>query len=102
MSAPQPIKRLSASNQNTAATRTTVSTTVLTAILMIANKGLNWNITLEDLTPWLPAIAVVYGFSLRAMYAIGERFPALERVFFGLKGEPQYESTPLPPPPPQS
>jgi hypothetical protein len=100
MKRPQPVKRLTSSNENKAATRTTVSTTVLTAILMISNKVFKWELTLEDLTPWIPAIAVAYGFALRLMYALGDRFPFQERVFFGIAEQVSYETHTPPPPPP--
>ena len=87
-----PLAKLNGSDQNIASTRTTVNTTVLALIVMFANRFLEWDLTVEDLLPYMPVIVPVYFFFVRLSYAIAEKYPALARVLFGIVKEPVYEA----------
>jgi len=92
------LPKLNGSDQNIASTRTTVNTTVLAMIVMLANKFLNWNLTVEDLLPWMPIIVPVYYAGVRVSYFLAERFPKVATVLFGIVKEPVYDTV-FPPPP---
>lgn len=94
--------KLGGSDQNVASTRTTVNTTVLTVIVLVANRVFGWNITLEDLLPWMPVIVPVYFAAVRVSYYVAERYPQFAKVLFGIVKEPTYDGAPLPPPTPEA
>lgn len=80
----------------TATLRTTWNGTLIAATSVAAAKLLGWEITVDDLAPFLPVIAVVIGVFYRASLAIAARWPMLGTILFGKTTAPEY--SPLPPP----
>ena len=95
------VAKLNGSDQNVASTRTTVNTTVISLIVVLLNKYLNWDLTLEDLLPWMPLIVPVYFAAVRVSYFVAERYPQFARVLFGITKEPVYGAA-FPPPAPDA
>jgi len=81
----------------TATVRTTVNTTALTLIATLATILFDIDIEVDDLLPYLPAIAAVIAVFYRASRAITGRFPKLAYILFGLQSTPSYDP-PAPPP----
>lgn len=75
--------------------RTAVNGTVGTAVLLLLNKLLGWELSLEDLLPYTPLALPVIAAGYRASLWAAERFPSLGWVLFGIRKRPAY-----PPPPP--
>lgn len=70
--------------------RTAYHTTLLTAVILMANKIFGWNITLADAVPFLPAIAVAVGVVYRASIAVSKKWPVLGNILFGINKPPEY------------
>ena len=77
-------------NETVAATRTSVNTTILLYLVIGLNWWRGWNISIEDLTPFLPVIVVVIGFFTRISLAINKKWPPVGWLLFGYKETPNY------------
>lgn len=84
------LPRLTGSDENIASTRTTVNTAVIAVIVMLANQIFGWELTVEQLLPFMPVIVPAYFFVVRVSYYLAERFPTLGRVLFGITAKPLY------------
>jgi spore germination protein YaaH len=86
------------SQMGVAVVRTTVQTTVLTAIAAVIFKVTGVDLKLEDLLPWVPIAAPVAAVFYRASRAIADRFPSIGYILFGIPRPPAYAPPPAPTP----
>lgn len=61
---------------------------VLTALVGFANKWFGWDLTVEQLLPYAPIAAVVGGAVYRAARALGDRYPIIGTILFGINKAP--------------
>lgn len=78
-------------NLNTATVRTTVNMLVLTAIVSVVARYTGWEVKVEDLLPYLPALAPVAAVFYRLSRYLTGRFPVLGWILFGSGKEPEYK-----------
>lgn len=78
-------------NLNTATVRTTVNMLVLTALVSLVARYTGWNVRVEDLLPYLPALAPVAAVFYRLSRFLTHRYPSLGWILFGSGKEPEYK-----------
>lgn len=78
-------------NDNVKATvRTTVPVFWLTAIAGLITTVFDWKVTVEDLLPFSPFLAVGFGIVYRISRILETKWPSVGYVLFGSKGGPSY------------
>lgn len=63
---------------------------ILTAILGLLNSRFGWELTVEDLLPFAPVVAIVAGVVYRASRVLADRWPSIGFVLFGSRQTPTY------------
>lgn len=77
-------------DSTTGTVRSSTNPAVLTYAVMLLNYVFKWNISLEDLTPFAPAIPVGYGIFYRASLYASNKWKWIGYVLFGKPAEPTY------------
>lgn len=75
--------------------RTAIPAFWFTVIVTGANQIFGWQVTLDELLPWTPALLIGYGVIYRAARWAEARFPTLGKIVFGTGETPQYDPTHL-------
>lgn len=63
---------------------------ILTAILGTINARFNWDLTVDDLLPFAPVVAIAAGVAYRASRVLADRWPSIGFVLFGSTKTPTY------------
>ena len=80
-------------NDTTTATiRTTWNGTIVAGLIVASAAIFGWDISLDDLGPFLPVIAVAIGVIYRLSLALAEKWPKVGYVLFGRRETPAYLS----------
>ena len=79
-----------------------MNTSIMASLVLLLNQIFNWNLTLNDITPYMPLIVGVIFFTYRLSLALASLSPWLGKVLFLINEPPSYTNTPLPPPAPSS
>jgi hypothetical protein len=74
-------------NRNIATIRTTVNGTVLAAVLALIAKLTGWEVSTDELLPYVPALVPIIAVFYRVTLWLSVKFPSVAWVLFG-KGEP--------------
>lgn len=89
------------SDNNTATIRTTWNGIIVSVLIVLAAKYFNWTITVDDLLPFMPAIAAVIAVVYRLSLVISEKWPKAGYVLFGKARKLTYDAILPPPAPPE-
>jgi len=87
-----------ASSMTVATVRTAVQTTILAAVVTGIFKITGWQVAVEDLLPFVPVLLPVAAVFYRLSRAVGDRWPVVGYILFGIPRPPIYAPEPLPPP----
>lgn len=73
-----------------ATVRTTWNTTLLTVVLGVIYKWTGWKLAVEDVLLFVPVFAPLVAIFYRACRELGDQFPVLNRILFGVNQAPTY------------
>ena len=76
----------------TGTVRTVVPAGWLALIVMVLNRVADWDLTLDELMPFLPIIMGGLGVFYRAARELEQRWPVIGRILFGSGKTPSYAS----------
>lgn len=79
---------MNSSDKNTATVRSGWQVGVLSAVVALVYKLTGWEVTIDQLLPYAPAIAVVAGVFYRLSRVLSEKLPWIGYVLFGNKKTP--------------
>ena len=79
-----------------AVVRTAVQTTILSAVVAAIFKITGWQVQVDELLPFVPVMLPIAAVFYRLSRAVGDRWPGVGYVLFGIPRPPVYP--PLPPP----
>ena len=85
---------------NTGTIRVTVNAAIATSVVWAVDRFTDLEVDVSDPRVILGAGAVM-AFGYRLSRFVSGRWPGAAWLLFGIGAEPSYESSPLPPPPPQ-
>ena len=66
---------------------------ILTAFLGTINARFGWDLTVDDLLPFAPVVAIIAGVAYRASRVLADRWPSIGFVLFGSTKAPSYTPT---------